>query len=378
MRQDASPGATSGDAALRAPLTAFEDPDFDEEQAEATLSAAGAPSTRRYAKRPSLRILPWVVLAIVAGIVLVSLPGGLSVLICAAKRTQYPNDLHLIGYRGTEWPYPGNTLRAARASALKVHAVHLDLSLSGDGEAYAITGKLDMITNGSGLLCARNRQYVSSLSVSPPNYDPSGRAIRAPMCEETRVNGTHKSCLYRVPSLDRIFGDLPSSTRYLLQVDSCGTSLCGKGGAKCALASRVEAAAKAHFITPQKLSLVASNEDAIQSFRSDIFFANADYVFIAGHAYAHYSPESFVNLLHRGRWDGVAFTPALVAWRPDIYRAVVRATAVRTTCKLIGYVLPIRTSWDLKISTCAGARNLVVSDVAKVLSMLGKSFKLPK
>ena len=371
MRQDAS----NTNAALRAPLASFEDPDFDDDDqlAEATLSAAGAPNTRRRynSKRPSLRVLPWVLLAIVAVVFLLSPPGGLSVLICAARASSAPTvkNLQLIGYRGVEWPEPGNTLRSLRVGAFLFGAVLVDVSgLTRDGTAVAVDGRLEHTTNGTGLPCIRRSSYVLSLSVNPPTHDTNGQARRASFCVDKLKNGTRRPCTYRIPTLEKIFADLPAKTQYMLQVDGCDPdsrpNVCGNCDA---LAEEVKRIAKQRFITPNLITFVAKSPASVEKFMKVL--PDARFLLDAGQRYAHLRSDHFVQRkVIEDRWDGVIFSPGW--WRPDLGYAVDKGEASRTSKKLERYVGPIRTDWDLKIATCTGARRLVVSDGHHVSSLL--------
>ncbi len=373
MRREAS----TANASLQAPLTSFEDADFDddEELAEATLSAAGQPNTRRRyeSKRPSLRVLPWVLLAVVAVILLLSQPGGLGVLICAARASNPPSidDLVLVGYQGVEWPEPGNTLRALRVGAFLFGSVTLDVSgLTRDGVTVVAGGRLDHTTNGTGLPCIRRSRYVSSLSVNPPTHDTNGRAQRAGFCVDKLSNGTRLACTYRVPTLDQIFGDLPSKTQYMLQVDGCDPDSRPKICGNCdALAEDVKRIAKRRFITSNFLTFVAKSPRSVEPFMK--LFPDARFLLDAGQQFTHLRRDHFVRRkVIDDRWDGVVFSPSLAGWRPDFGYAIDKAQAVRTSKKLVRYVAPIRTDWELKIATCAGANRLIVSDGHHFASLL--------
>lgn len=375
--------ARNNDDSLRAPLTSFEDADFsDEEVAEATLSAAGVPNTRRYSrKRPSLRALPWVLLGAIAIILLLSLPGGIPVVICALRTRNFDKytknnsrNITLVGLHGTEWPLPGNTLRALRLGAFLVKGVHMDISISKDGTPYVVDGKLEHTTShGSGFACIRSSAYISKLTVNAPNHDPLGTARTPQSCIDVLANNSRVACTYRIPTLESVMEDLPANTKFFLQVDTCNPrkrpSECGT----CSqLAAEVKRIALKTFRVPDDLRIVARSEESVESFRRVVFFSDVKFLLETGGTdFFHYAPDNFVRMVVDGRWDGVMMSPSMSAWRPDLGYAIDQANAARTTHKLLRFVKPVSSEWDMKVSTCSGARNLVVADTRKFARLLG-------
>lgn len=374
-------GVARDEESLRAPLTSFEDADFsDEEVAEATLSAAGVPNRRGYSrKRPSLRALPWVLLGAVAIILLLSLPGGIPVVICALRTRNYDKlfahkNISLVGLHGTEWPLPGNTLKALRLGAFLARQVHMDVSISKDGVPYVVSGRLEHTTSrGSGFACIRTSSYVSKLAVNAPNHDPLGAARTSQKCMDIYPNNSRVPCTYRVPTLESIMADLPAHTKFYLQVDTCNPrkrpSECGNCDK---LAAQLKRIALKTFRIPEDLHIVARDEETVASFRRIVFFSDVKFLLeTGGQDFFHYAPDNFVRMVVDGRWDGVMMSPSMSAWRPDLGYAIDQANAARTTHKLLRFVKPVSSEWDMKVSTCAGARNLVVADTSKFARLLG-------
>lgn len=375
MRRAAS-GAT--DASLGAPLTAFEDADFsDDDAAEAVLSAAGAPNARRHRRRrhfsklATLRILPWVALALIAVTLLLALPGGLGVLLCASGASPPPRaSLSLIGLRGSEWPEPGNTLPAVLVGARLLRFVHIDLAASRDHVPVAVRGLLEHSTNGSGRPCIRPHSYISNLVVAPPSRDPESQPGRGVPCSTSLSNGTRIPCVYRVPTLSSVFKKAGADTSFVLEVAACDgphrPHVCGD----CTrFAEEVKRIASDAFVAAHRLVFTTRTPDAVAPFMSRM--PDAAFIMHAGHEYAHYSTEAFVKRVVNEKWDGVAMSITLALWRPDLVRAIEQAEAVRTSKPLVAYAKPVQTEWNLKIASCAGIGRHVVADPRSMAKLLG-------
>lgn len=347
----------AGDASLHAPLTEYEDAPYTERTRRGS----------RAAKCTPVRLLPWVILALCALVLLLSIPGGLGVLICAShmrlRTSSLASDATLIGHSG--WPTPGNTLQALRVAAL-LRNVHVDVDITSDAVPVVLRGRLERTTNGTGTSCAHDWKTISNLHVFPPSRDPAMRTTRGAPCTYALSNGTKAACTYRVPTLNAVFAEMPQQTRFMLQIDD---HTCAQPCASCvSLAQRIKQVAYSRFIVPQRLTFVAKSSDTARPFMTAL--PDAKYVMDAGGEFAHYSSTSFVRLLVDNKWDGVSMTVALASWRPDLVQAVKEASAVRTSENLIIYAKPVRTSWQLKLGLCARIKRHVVIDVARMVRLL--------
>lgn len=371
MRKPAGSSSSVGeDGDERLGLTANEGLDD-----EAVLAAASEVPRRRPKRRGCLRILPWLLLAAVAITSLLAMPGGLAVFLCACRMRGAPRGegIVLVGHRGSEWPLPGNTLRALRVGARAARFVHLDVTLSRDGVAYVADGRLEHTTNGSGKACVRPGSYLDALVVAPPTHDPQLRAVAGRRCRE-RVSNTTQACTYRVPKLEEVFADLPSMTRFMLQIDACESASRPRECPPCLmLVKDLKRITREHFIAQNRLYFIAASGASTVNFMNA--FPDATFLMAADHEYAHYSPRRFSRRVRDEKFDGVAMTTTLVGWRPDLGYRVERERAHRTTKKLVRYAMTVGTDWDAKIAVCAGVSKLVVSEPLRFARLLKYKWK---
>lgn len=365
MRRPAGSSSSGGDGDERLGLTANEGLDD-----EGVLAAAAEVPRRRPKRRGCLRVVPWLLLAAVAVTSLLAMPGGLSVFLCACRMRGAPrgDGIVLVGHRGSEWPLPGNTLRALRVGARSTHFVHLDAAISRDGVAYVADGRLEHTTNGSGKACVRPSDYLDHLVVSPPTHDPQLRAVAGRACRERAGNRT-RACTYRVPTLESVFADLPARTRFMLQIDACESKSRPRECPPCLLlVKELKKIVRKHFIAQDRLYFIATSGKSTVNFMNA--FPDATFLMAASHEYAHYSPRSFARKVRDSKFDGVAMTTTLVGWRPDLGYRVERERAHRTTKKLVRYAMTVGTDWDAKIALCAGVSKLVVSEPFRLARLL--------
>lgn len=308
------------------------------------------------------------------------LPGGWRVALCSANIIPPPalrsgENITLISHRGCEFPYPENSLHALRLGARETGFIEFDISLSSDGHVVLMhDNTLDRTTNGSGVTCTRSWDYMKSLKLKMPERDPRGRIAQAKFCS---VNIAHQSkpCVYRVPTLEQVFDDMPDGTRFVIDIKSCyadginvTTPLCSN----CTiLMERTRIAMEKYFVKPEQVTFTSNQAPSLAVFQAG-FPEVKSFSFSVAQEYSHFKPSTFRQTIVRGNFSSVAMYVGLAALRPDFVRIVRSTKRLRSDELLDVFAWTIRTDLDYRLARCAGISSLVVAEpdrMKKRLSM---------
>lgn len=299
------------------------------------------------------------------------LPGGWRVALCATNLLPAPSllpgeNVTLVAHRGCEYPYPENTLHALRYGARELGFVELDVSLTSDGEVVIMHDPtLERVTNGSGLTCNNTLEYVKSLQILMPERDHLGRVRQARQCTEKNVAGQSVPCVYRVPTLDEVFDDLPKGTRYMIDVKKCYTPGIDANVATCSnctlLLNGVVKAMQNNFVEAEHVTVTSTHPRVLDVFREGMP-DGVEYSLSVNQYYSHYRKERFTDMFTGGNYSSAAMYVGLVAVRPDLVKALKEKKMAGTLKHFDVYAWTIRRDFDFRLARCAGVSKLVVAE----------------
>lgn len=325
-----------------------------------------------------LRIFPRVLLFLVIAFIAVALmPGGWRVALCAANILPLPSlerdeNITIIGHRGCEFPYPENSLEALMSATKVTTFVEFDIALTSDNEVILFHDtNYNRTTNGTGITCTRPLDYTRSLALNVPDRNPRGHLAQGKFCVRQNGPGT-MPCTYRVPTLSEAFDMLPETTRFMIDVKECYTSLSSKSTPSCTNCTMLMEALRdimdKHFINPKRVVYSSAEETSLSVFREGMH-PNSSYAFGADTRFSHYKPSTFLNLL--SKYDAVSMYVGLAAIRPDLVRAVRSSLTPDGSRFRDLYIWTIRRDVEYKLARCAGATKLIAAEPERIERRLG-------
>lgn len=357
---------TIEDTLERAPLK-----DFEEVDDEHVLAVRHRQARRL---RPGWRrLLPWCFLAFVF-LVLVVLPqGGWYVLLCTSGLVDAPlseQNVTLVALHGVDFPYPPNTLQAMRVGVRAASVVNFDVAQSSDGELFAIKDPLQKHVNASGFACNYNSTFLKALEVEVPDRDPNGRYRTGQPCEERSIRGKLHSCVYRIPTVDVVFGDMPHKTVFMLNVHHCGVDKTPTCAGCKRIVTRLKELTQRHFIAHTRLIFQSSNADVLATFM--YAFPDARLLLDIGSGYAHYPKRRLAKIVREQKCDGVTMPLSLASWRPDVVSEMSKSLALRTSRPLVTFVYTITGRRGARAALCANVPNLMAAQAPKIRDLVDK------
>lgn len=322
-----------------------------------------------------LRWFPRIVLFfLVAAIIITLLPGGWRVFLCACDLIPAPqryddDHLTLIGHRGSEFPYPENTIQALEDAIKYTSFVEIDVALTSDENIILMhDNTYNHTTNGTGVTCMRDLEYVQSLEVSMPERDPRGHIAQAKYCTQPRGSGT-VPCVYRVPLLSDVFDALPTNTSFIININDCyapgvesSTPICSN----CTLLrDRIQELMTKHFINPNRVVFASAQEPSLAIFRNSLS-PNSSYGFSAGvHQFAHYKVSTFLNAIDH--YDAVNIDLKLAVIRPDLVHAVRTSRTPDGSRFRHVYSWTVRHDFEYRLARCSGSSRILVAEPSRIV-----------
>lgn len=319
-----------------------------------------------------------ILLFFTATLVVAIIPGGWRVALCACNLIPAPQwfvneGLIIVGHRGSEFPYPENTIQAFEDAVKVTSFVEIDVALTSDEQVVVIhDSTFNRTTNGTGLICMSDLDYARSLEVLLPERNPSGQIAQAKFCTLPRGTGTIP-CVYRVPLLGEVFDALPLNTSFMINVGNCyapgiqvDTPLCSN----CTkLRERISDLMAKHFINPGRVVFASTQEPSLSVFRQSMS-SNSSYAFGAEtRQYAHYKSSSFLDAIRE--YDAVNMDIHLAAMRPDLVHAVRASRTPDGTRTRHVYLWTVRHNMEYRIALCTGASRIVVAEPGRILKRFG-------
>lgn len=278
----------------------------------------------------------------------------------------------LVAHRGCEWPYPENSLPALAYGAKHLKFVELDIAMSKDGEVVLMHDEtVDRTSNGTGVVCKHTLQDLQSLALTLPLHKPSSASSPASAipCEERSLEGTARSCSYRIPTLDEVFKGLPDGTKYMIDAKVChvdgvvSTSTKAELCNSCeSLVSRTKDAMSKHGIEASQSVFTSTDLHSLTAF--GIAFPKSALALSIDHHYATYTTKQMVRVLDEHQFDSVAIYFGTAAIRPDLVAAI-RSSRNSKTRKLRDvYAWTVRQENQARVALCAGVDSFIVADPA--------------
>lgn len=322
-----------------------------------------------------LRVFPRVVLVVVVSMMVVALlPGGWRVALCSADIVPPPehalkDNFTIIGHRGCEFPYPANSLEALDAAVNATRFVEFDIALTSDRQVILMHDiAFDRTTNGSGLTCMSPLSYSQSLSLNVPERNPQGRIAHGKFCTRKRMFGVGTvPCTYRVPTLSSVFDELPTNTRFMIDVKACyapGISVSAALCSNCSLLLEgVRTEMRNHFIKPERIVFTSTQTASLAVFRGATFMQNSSFALSADPTtYSHYKASTFIKLLDDAGFDAVSMHVGLAAVRPDLVYAIRNSPKPHKPGYRDLYTWTIRRDFEYKLARCAGASKFIAAE----------------
>lgn len=307
-----------------------------------------------------------------ASVVIALLPGGWRVALCAANFVAPPQysaggNVTIVGHRGCEWPYPENSLQALTYAAKEVGAVELDVGITTDGVVVLLHDEdLPRTTNGTGLVCMRDMQYIKSLQLKMPKQDARGRLRQAKFCEKATATGT-VPCTYRVATLADVLDDLPDDTVYMIDIKECYAPGITVDAALCSNCTRLMTSVRQvlsdNFVNRSQVIFTSTQSVSLDVFRKGI--PGARYMIGLNGAYVHYKRSTLQGMLDMWKWDGATMYIGLAAVRPDLVDVVRKGSSPQG---LFGWT--VRSDLQYRLARCAGIDNLIVADPQRIQKLL--------
>lgn len=326
-----------------------------------------------------LRVFPRILLMLMLILLLVALiPGGWRVALCTADILPPPSlhrdeNITVIGHRGSEFPYPENSMQALNAATEATNFVEFDIALTSDKSVILMHDiAYNRSTNGTGLTCMYPQEYVNTLQLKMPERDPRGRLAQGQFCVTKNVVGT-TPCVYRVARLSDVFEELPLSTRFMIDIKECYAPDMTVSAALCSnctvLAQEVKTLMERRFINPNRVVFTSTEGASLFEFRKWMA-PNSTYSISADARYSRYTKSAFMKVLSDGDFDSVSMSVSLAALRPDLVRVIRQSTRSDGSTPRIVYGWTVRKDIDYKLARCAGVSHLVAAEPTKLKQKL--------
>lgn len=340
-------------------------------------------SRRAYVAHVCFRILvrvfpPLLFVIVITSLIITLLPGGWRVGLCAMDLLPPPawgdnavggagwnSNTTLIGHRGSEFPYPENSLDALIHASEATHFVEMDIALTSDAEIIVLhDSTFNRTTNGTGPACMHSADYARSLELNVPTRDPRGRLASGRACSRRRGGATYP-CLYRVAFLKDVFDVVAKGTRFMLDVKECyapGVTVDTPVCTNCTtLMVKTRELMERHFIRADRVVFTSTEKAALQVFWKGMP-RGSSYALSTNLKYSHYRRDAFMEVLKEGEIDSVAMYIGLAAMRPDLVRAVMESKTADERKVRTVYAWTIRKELDYRLARCAGVRDLIVAE----------------
>lgn len=326
-----------------------------------------------------LRWFPRAILVLmVLTIVIASLPGGWRVALCACDLIPPPRwhgdqSFLLVGHRGSEFPYPENTVHAIMDAIKTTPFIEIDVGLTSDQQVIIIhDNTFNRTTNGTGLTCMRDLSYAKDLEVKMPERNPQGHIAHAKFCTLPRGSGT-VSCTYRIPTLGDVFDAAPTNTSFMIDIKDCyapgievDTALCSN----CTiLRERISDLMVKHFINPNRVVYTTDQEPSLAVFKASMS-SNSSYAFGAvARRFAHYKVSTFLETIRD--YDAVSMQLHLATLRPDLVDAVRSSRTPDGSRSRHLYLWTIRHGFEFRLARCTGASRFIVAEPNRIFKRFG-------
>lgn len=320
-----------------------------------------------------------IVVLIVLTVVLASLPGGWRVALCACDLMPPPRwhsdqEFLLVGHRGSEFPYPENTIHAISDAIKSTAFIEVDVALTSDHNVILMhDDTFNRTTNGTGLTCMRDLEYVRGLEVTRPERNPQGHIAHAKFCTLPRGSGT-VSCTYRVPTLGDVFDAAPTNVSFMIDIKNCyapGIEVDAPLCTNCTiLRERISDLISKHFINPNRIVYSTIQEPSLAVFKASMS-PNSSYAFGAdARRFAHYKVSTFLDTIRN--YDAVSMQLHLATLRPDLVDAVRSSRTPDGSRSRHLYVWTIRHPFDFRLARCTGASSFIVAEPSRIFKRFGQ------
>jgi glycerophosphoryl diester phosphodiesterase len=339
--------------------------------------SSGSDSTRRPQRQPKFVVLGGLGLGFfVLGMLLwvLGIANTRPVFLCALKgRPPFhsQSDVVLVAHRGSESPFPENSLPAAVHGAEVAGFVEIDLALTRDGNIVLMhDSTVDRTTNGSGTVCEFSTSEIAKLRLRDPAKTEAPRT----KCRETNSSATGSaSCMYFVPTLEHVFTTLPTDTKYMLDLKVCytpGVPQSDPEPVRCndcvRLRHYVKRLLSRYNIKVKSVVFTSTDIQTLRSFAEE--FPSASFAFSIDLSFWGYSVDDFMALLERDDWDAVCMYYGMAGLRTDLVSAIKSSKSNRTGGMREVYAWTIRRPYQARIALCSGITNLIVADPAQMSS----------
>lgn len=282
--------------------------------------------------------------------------------------------LQLVAHRGSEWPFPENSLPALARGAQQLMFVELDLTQTSDNEVVIIhdeTLRRTVLNSSKDRepVCRHSLADLQSLTLSMPSTKPApdSQPPKAVKCEAAgRMAG--QGCPYRIPTLEQVFKYMPQKTRFMLDVKVCsqGTSQASSSAMDCnpcsTLVSRTKHLMSQYGIDPSATVFASTDVASLASFSHA--FPSASFALSLDLRYGAYTGIEIVEILDKHGFSSAAMYYGLAALRPDLVSAVRQSANPRTRKLRDVYAWTVRRESQARLAACAGVDSFIVADPA--------------
>jgi glycerophosphoryl diester phosphodiesterase len=302
---------------------------------------------------------------------------SLHVALCASGVSPWTSSqrppVQLVAHRGCEWPYPENSVSALLYGAKLLKFVELDVVLSSDGEVVLMHDEtVERTSNGSGVVCHYSVNELQSLALLLPLRRPTPDSTPpSPIpCDDADGPGTGTpGCVYRIPTLEDVFRNLPDDTRYMVDAKVCHIDGVLSSSTKpepcnpCAvLIARTKQLMLNYRVEASRTVFTSTDVQSLSAFADA--FPQATFALSVDHHYAAHTAKQMVRLLDKYRFDSVAIYWGTAAVRPDLVSAIRLSRNAKTQRLRDVYAWTVRQETQARISLCAGVDSFIVADPA--------------
>lgn len=327
--------------------------------------------------RVLLKYFPKFLLGMFAVLFVVALlPGGWRVALCTGGLLVPPSfaaldeNVTIIGHRGSEFPYPENSVQAITFALNTTNFIEFDVALTSDQSVILMHDiAFEKTTvNGTGLTCMSPLSYAESLELAVPERNPQGALQHGSFCVRRRPNGAVGTvpCTYRVPTLDQVFEFVPDNTRFMIDIKECyapnitvSASLCSN----CTvLQQQISRLMETHFVNPKRIVFTSSQRASLAEFQKGMNVNASFALSMDPTRYSHYKARTVIELLDEYKFDAVSMHVALAAVRPDLVYAIRNSRHPTNKHRNRDiYIWTIRRDYDFKVARCTGASRLIAA-----------------